>query len=512
MPTTRRSARSSANTSPATPKSGAGTKRKAEGTPTKTPAKRGKKEQKTLDETMDIDKPDDKPKREGPDPHDTIVDSDEDEAKAEGKAKQAEKEEKKAENDDKEHASGQTNGSKTTDSEKANGHSSQDAKDSKPEEEEPTADEEKEMIKATEKAEDKSSGKDDEKADDTSDNTGAKNGEKTDNTSEKKAEESQSKPNLNGNTEKVNAAVGDAVAKAEPEKAVEKDSERAEAEPSNILEKGIIYVFTRGRVGLDDPSSVTDIQRTYFILRPLPSGGKLTDSAPIGDAGKNRIISLPKKVFPASRRDQFLCFVTAADSSFEAIQKEHLKSNDYETKTMGTRHTPAAKPIAEGIYAITRTGRESHLAYILTIPEELGQLQRDLGLSSRGAFVTSVRNPDANVPAGTAPPEKAEYPQGMKDDFRALRWAALQPAHLDFVNTQFLLIGEGEQDKLEKAVAADQGDGQKEGKEEPLEEMELLEKEDRERIKHLDGDQSDAIFKDLGLDKDEFSKIQTSWE
>lgn len=493
------------NKSQASPR--AGTKRKAEGTPTK--AKRGKKEQKTIDDTMDLDKPDDKPVREGPDPNDTIVDSDEEDAKVEQKIKQAEKEEHKAE--DKAaangHANGDANGSKASgDQETSSGggehstepHKGQESADKKPEIEQPSAKEEEEMIKAGEEASKEAEAK-------------ADSSSKAQDSTAKPAEPSSEAP-LSGNTEQVNDAIETNLEKAEPEKAVEQSSSRAEAEPSNILEKGLIYFFVRGRVGIDDPSSVDDIARSYMILRPMPSGAALTDAAPIGDAHKNRIIALPKKVLPASRRDTFLCIVDAADASFDTIKNEHLKSSDYSTKTQGLRHTPAAKPIAEGIYALTHTGRESHLSYILTVPSELGEVQKDIGLNSRGAFITSVKNPGTSAPAGAAPQAQAEYPEGMKKDFRGLRWGRLEPAHLNHASAQFLLIGEGETDKLEKSVQAEHGDGQKEGKEEPLEEMELLSKEDMERIKGLNGDESEAIFKDLGLSKDEYAKIQTSWE
>ena len=63
--------------------------------------------------------------------------------------------------------------------------------------------------------------------------------------------------------------------------------------PSNVLEKGIVYFFTRGRVGVEDPNSVQDLQRSYFVLRPLPDGAKLTDGA-IQDVGNNRLVALPK--------------------------------------------------------------------------------------------------------------------------------------------------------------------------------------------------------------------------
>lgn len=60
-----------------------------------------------------------------------------------------------------------------------------------------------------------------------------------------------------------------------------------------------------------------------------------------------------------------------------------------------------------------------------------------------------------------------------------------QPKHLDYANSQFLLIGE-EQGGVEKATKPQPRD-EKEGKDKPLEEMEKLEGEDEIRVKHLKG-------------------------
>ena len=192
------------------------------------------------------------------------------------------------------------------------------------------------------------------------------------------------------------------------EGAVQESSERDDSTPSSILEKGIIYFFFRGRVGIDEPSEVGDLARSYIVLRPLPHGAKLGEGA-IGDAGNNRLLALPKKVLPKSPRDRFMIFVEKANTTMDDIKNNHLKSSDYETKTAGARHTPAATPVAEGVYAITITGRESHLAYILTIPAELSEVQEDVGLKERGSFITSVKNPQYSGPAGANLPQGPEY-------------------------------------------------------------------------------------------------------
>ena len=171
---------------------------------------------------------------------------------------------------------------------------------------------------------------------------------------------------------------------------------------------GIIYFFFRGRVGIDHPERVSDVARSYFILRPIPKDSKLGEG-PIGDAGNSRLVAIPKKVFPQSGRERWIAFVEKTDISFDQLRDEFLASNDYVTKTAGTRHTPAATPIAEGVYAITTTGRESHLAYMLTLPERLGEVQTDLGLKEKGSWIVSTRNPQYPAPPNTQLPQGPEF-------------------------------------------------------------------------------------------------------
>lgn len=180
--------------------------------------------------------------------------------------------------------------------------------------------------------------------------------------------------------------------------------------PSSILEKGIIYFFIRGRVGIDTPEQVNDIARSYILLRPIDKDAKLGDG-PIGDAGNTRLMALPKKVLPTSGQDRFMVFVEKSDVSFQTIKDEFLQGSDYETKTAGTRHSPAAKPAGEGVYAITTTGRESHLAYMLTLPEKPEDFQSDLGLREKGSFILSTKNPQYSGPAYAQLPEGPDYPK-----------------------------------------------------------------------------------------------------
>ncbi|KAI0400242.1 hypothetical protein F4802DRAFT_620249 [Xylaria palmicola] len=287
----------------------------------------------------------------------------------------------------------------------------------------------------------------------------------------------------------------------------EKPSVREGEVPSNILEKGIIYFFFRGRVGVDEPSDVNEIRRSYMVLRPLDRDARLGEGA-IHDAGNLRLIAVPKKVFPRSGKDRWIAFVEKAHASLDTLKEEFLSSSDYETKTAGTRHSPAATPAAEGIYAITTTGRESHLAYMLTLPSELGKLQAELGLREKGSFIISTRNPQYEAPQGTALPKGPDYPKAVQDEFRALRWMPSQPRHLDYVNTQFLLVGESS--SIEKATEPQKED-EKAGKEDPGEELEKLEDEDMHRMEALKDDDSAAIFADLGAFAKDYPKLKTTF-
>lgn len=180
--------------------------------------------------------------------------------------------------------------------------------------------------------------------------------------------------------------------------------------PSNILEKGIIYFFFRGRVNIEEPTGVKDVARSYILLRPIEKDAKLGEG-PIGDAGNTRLLVLPKKVLPKSGRDRFMVFVEKSNTSFDELKKDFLAGEDYETKTAGTRHTPAPTPFGEGVYAITTTGRESHLAYILTLPEKPGDLQEEMGVKEKGSFIISSKNPNYEGPANAQLPEGPKYPK-----------------------------------------------------------------------------------------------------
>ena len=182
--------------------------------------------------------------------------------------------------------------------------------------------------------------------------------------------ETNANGDANGDTKKEEAhnAAAKPGAPESSENAVDSSIEREKSTPSSILEKGIIYFFFRARVNVDDPSSPDDVARSYMVLRPIPHGTKLGEG-PIGDAGKNRLLALPKKVLPKSPRDRFMTFVEKANTSMEDI-KTNLQASDYATKTAGTSHAPA---VSQRKFAFARM--ESSYSFCRPLLSERASMQ-----------------------------------------------------------------------------------------------------------------------------------------
>lgn len=195
-----------------------------------------------------------------------------------------------------------------------------------------------------------------------------------------------------------------------PANAIKEDPKREEIVPSNLLEKGIIYFFYRPRVNIEDPHGINDVARSFFVLRPTLKGAKL-EEGPIPNENNCRLLMLPKKKFPTSGKERDMGFVEKAKVSMKTLRDSFIASETYQTKTQGERTTPEARPYAEGVYAITRTTRSSHLAYILTVPSEPGDVQQNFGLHHRGSFVLQSKNPKYPGPANAQLREGPEYPE-----------------------------------------------------------------------------------------------------
>ncbi|CAG7961081.1 unnamed protein product [Penicillium nalgiovense] len=293
----------------------------------------------------------------------------------------------------------------------------------------------------------------------------------------------------------------------EVEGGLRKSEERESVVSSNILEKGFIYFFFRPRVNIEEPQDIGDVSRSFFVLRPTVLGAEFDEGqGPVDKDAKCRLMILPKKKYPTSPKERDMGFVEKAGQTMQELHEKFITGKTYETSTRGERHVEEARPYAEGVYAITSTPRASHLAYILTIPTELGDVQDDFGLQERGSWIVQSKSPKfAGPPVGRLPKDP-EYPPEVLDKFSDLRWVPLQPEFLDYPNSQFLMIGEAQND-LGKAAFAMGGKQQHE--EEPGQELEKLEDENEHRVDSLKGDET--VYEDLGYHAKNYPKVLTTW-
>ncbi|MFO7962998.1 MAG: hypothetical protein R6U50_03670 [Desulfobacterales bacterium] len=198
------------------------------------------------------------------------------------------------------------------------------------------------------------------------------------------------------------------------------------------LERGNIYFMYRPKVEEEDPQNVSDIQRMYMILSP--EGEDLFRLAIIG---RKRLPDPGEK--GKARNWGFVDMVRNSPKSI----RNALRGESYSTKTRGERHTPAARPLGEGVYRILRHSGHTHLVYALELPKQPGEAQEEVRIEEEAGYVITVKNPEVGSPvsAGLSEERKAEYPNYLQEKFRGRRFAdADPPAFLDKEGTEFLLV------------------------------------------------------------------------
>jgi hypothetical protein len=177
-----------------------------------------------------------------------------------------------------------------------------------------------------------------------------------------------------------------------------------------VLETGVINYFVRGKVDVEELKSIDDIARGYLVLRPIPKDTDLT-KRPLPNDLTSRLLAVPKKELPQSTSHRFMAFVDEPNMSYSKLVEGFLAPGKHETKTAGERHVPSATPVGEGVYAITSTGNESHLAYISSLPQSKDNLHKTLGFHEKGSFLISTKNPKRPGPASARLPAPPDYPK-----------------------------------------------------------------------------------------------------
>jgi hypothetical protein len=125
------------------------------------------------------------------------------------------------------------------------------------------------------------------------------------------------------------------------------------------------------------------------------------------------------------------------------------------------RKGDAARPVGEGKYAIIvkhhQNQNHAELAYILEMPKEPGEAQRELGIEKEASYIISVINPkipkSSNLPTTEEPPK---YPQKVLDEFGETEnfvSLAKDTRFIDYQNAQIILVGAREgRDAIKKEI------------------------------------------------------------
>lgn len=210
-------------------------------------------------------------------------------------------------------------------------------------------------------------------------------------------------------------------AEAHPETQHQQKSATGAPTGADTVEQGRIIFLYRPKVGLEEASSISQVQRFYMIL------------VPEGTGKRPRLAVVGKKRLPTvDSHERFFGFIEAVGDSVESLT-EGLGPKSYETKTRGTRQVAAARVVGEGTYAIMNRGGSgaaagrTHLVFHLLVPAQPGEVQEDFAIPQEGSYVFSVKNPGNEPFQGAGGPaigleEKAEYEPENKREFGGYAW------------------------------------------------------------------------------------------
>jgi hypothetical protein len=268
----------------------------------------------------------------------------------------------------------------------------------------------------------------------------------------------------------------------EMEKESEKgaDSRRNDIDDDNnqeatveVLEKGDIFFFYRPKAKvIDDGSggdvkSIEDIRRFFMVTATAANteneqqqqfDGTNSKTPKEGESPRYRLFVIGKKSLPeirtteARRSERYWAKVGGIFENPQELTGE-LLSDEF-------RKGDAARAVGEGKYAIVKHQDHAELAYVLEMPEEPGEAQRELGIEKEASYIVSIINPKVSVPAGyPSSEEPPTYPEsilkefGENENFISL---ANDLRFINFQNAQMILVGAREgRDVIQKEFGID---------------------------------------------------------
>ena len=254
------------------------------------------------------------------------------------------------------------------------------------------------------------------------------------------------------------------------------DDDNNQEATAEVLEKGDIFFFYRPKAKVIDDGSGGDVKsiediRRFFMVTATAANTESEQQQQFD--GTNRKTPKEEKEEESSR---YRLFVIGKKSLPEIRTTEARRSERYWAKVGGIFENPqeltsqlladefrkgdAARAVGEGKYAIVKHQDHAELAYVLEMPEEPGEAQRELGIEKEASYIVSIINPKVPVPAGyPSSEEPPNYPEsilkefGENENFISL---ARDLRFINFQNAQMILVGAREgRDVIQKEFGVD---------------------------------------------------------
>ena len=259
----------------------------------------------------------------------------------------------------------------------------------------------------------------------------------------------------------------------------ESDNNSNHESAAEVLEKGDIFFFYRPKAKVvndgsgGDVKSIEDIRRFFMVTASTITAAATNTGSKYQEQFDNTNRTTSKEEGESSR---YRLFVIGKKSLPEIRTTEARRSERYWAKVGGIFENPqeltnelladefrkgdAARPVGEGKYAIVKHQDHAELAYVLEMPEEPGEAQRELGIEKEASYIISVINPKVPVPAGyPSSEEPPNYPEsilkefGQNENFVSL---ARDLRFINFQNAQMILVGAREgKDVIQKEIGID---------------------------------------------------------
>ncbi len=207
-----------------------------------------------------------------------------------------------------------------------------------------------------------------------------------------------------------------------------------------ILEQGDIYFFYRPKKDAEEVKGIEDVRRFFMVTAPEKSENTKESG------GKNqfyRLFVIGKKSLPEIRKSE----ARASERYWARVGGIFNDPNELTKDLLSDefRKGDAARPVGEGKYAIVKHQNHAELAYILEMPKEPGESQKELGIEKEASYIISVINPKRPAPTGyPSTEEPPKYPQEVLKEFNDTEnfvSLAKDTKFIDYQNAQIILIG-----------------------------------------------------------------------